>query len=255
MMPAVESMPRRIRPSERKNDDFAESAHGASYRIVRRADGRIVVGQLDVPVRVLRGLAGLLQVAVEFVEHDVDGFRVGKLFLIELAFVEIVDAADTIPAEQFHPLCHLVAQPGDDGFGLTHLPQADERQRQRFRPLSEVDATLGWVDEDDVMAFEQRFGDHNLRDGGFTGSGFSADEQVERVLHAPVDRFAHIVHAQREHAWFRLAGEIPVRVDHGGERAAFRQHHVVQVRTVFLTAREDTPVGVVCAGQEFADVP
>ena len=83
----------------------------------------------------------------------------------------------------------------------------------------------------------------------------SADEQMERVLHAPVDRFAHIVHAQREHAWFRLAGEIPVRVDHGGERAAFRQHHVVQVRTVFLTTREDTPVGVVCAGQEFADVP
>ena len=71
------------------------------------------------------------------------------------------------------------------------------------------------------MAFEQRFGDHDLRDGGFTGSGFSADEQVERVLHAPVDRFAHIVHAQREHAWFRLAGEIPVRVDHGGERLRF----------------------------------
>ena len=91
------------------HDDFAESAHGASYRIVRRADGRIVVGQLDVPVRVLRGLAGLLKVGVEFVEHDVDGFRVGKLFLIELAFVEVVDAADTIPAEQFHPLCHLVA--------------------------------------------------------------------------------------------------------------------------------------------------
>ena len=105
------------------------------------------------------------------------------------------------------------------------------------------------------MAFEQRFGDHDLRDGGFTGSGFAADEQVERVLHAPVDRFAHIVHAQREHAWFRLAGEIPVRVDHGGEWAAFRQHHVVQVRTVLLAAREDTPVGVVGAGQELADVP
>mgnify|MGYP007054915056 CR=1 FL=1 len=143
MMPAVESMPRRIRPSERKN---AFALYGFMSSMVRRwaprmtlmpavrpcttilpralmvrrielfvaLDGRIVVGQLDVPVRVLRGLAGLLQVAVEFVEHDVDGFRVGKLFLIELAFVEIVDAADTIPAEQFHPLCHLVAQPGDD---------------------------------------------------------------------------------------------------------------------------------------------
>ena len=47
-----------------------------------------------------------------------------------------------------------------------HLAQADERQRQRFRPLSEVDATFGWVDEDDVMAFEQRFGDHVLLQPG-----------------------------------------------------------------------------------------
>ena len=48
---------------------------------------------------------------------------------------------------------------------FTEFVQADERQGFRFGPLDEVVCAFGRVDDDDPIAFEQRFGDDDLACG------------------------------------------------------------------------------------------